>query len=50
MRRHQHKRPAKTAEWKVRRGSRIVAATQDSEREYWIHATKGYRSYRKVSP
>lgn len=54
MTRHQHKRPPMPLA-KVKTTSketlyrRIVAKAENEKREYSLHATKGYRSFRKSS-
>lgn len=52
MKRHQHQRPPKplAATGVTKKGSayrRIIGKIEDKKREYSLHATKGYRSYRK---
>lgn len=52
MSRHQHKRPpiALVPAKVTSKGSnyrRIIGKAEDAKREYSLHATKGFRAYRK---
>lgn len=53
MARHQHKRPPMRlkAVAVTKQGSayrRIIGKAEDERREYSLHATKGYRSFRRA--
>jgi len=52
--RHQHKRPAMRLQFvkpprKTVAYRSIVARGEDNGREYYLHATKGFRSFRSTS-
>lgn len=54
MPRHQHQRPPMPlkAAAVTKKGSayrRIIGKGEDKKREYVLHATKGYRSFRKAA-